>query len=470
MRYILFALLCLIITGSSAQNPAEVTVIDLNSEIKDAVYHIRTHKGDRLKIQIETEMKNEKKENRFTLKNVRLYRQFADEAFQTIIDKSELDSYTTEILVPSDGIYTLEIERGGMRKFSTKLSVVRQPAGEATALIQRKAVKVQVPDTLHSYTRDSVVYEYVRTSTPHLKKDTMYYLEDQIFLDVAYALRIGNTYAIPINIPYELYTHGKKAVSMKWGYIITVGNEVYEGLKKKVAQVATAAIDVGVGKLMSAKVDDVTGAVKPNTLQAGYEIFDKASTVSALAEISGDMGETTGNKSLTSGSNVVATLTGFTGLSESAGNAIGEFAPKIEDKVKWQIMRQEEYRKYLAKQDYVSQKGTTGYLTGEMKVKNSNDVYYLIIENERDVKGENILDDLEAIGKTVLSQYVYVTLKVWVQREVMVIYDKGYYVNSFSPLYNPVWKHKQEIIYTDRVIFEDEMKPYYKIMGSSDIY
>lgn len=461
-------------TTSYSQKMDSLKIIDVYQEIKDGVYHIRANKGDILSINIVPEFKNEKKGVRYDIKNIKLYRQFSADEFQYIVDKKEIESFSENIVVPSDGIYTLAIDRGGIKKFNASFTIYRTPTDEMSKEVKRKALLVFIPDTLHNYIKDSAIVDYVRVSTPKVKEEKVpTYKEDQIFLDVAYAMRVGDKYVIPVHIPYELYTYNKRAKSTKWGFILTVGDEVYAGLKSKIAQVATAAIDVGVGKAMSGagKVDDAAGvANKTNKFQKGYDVFDKAATANSVAGISGDVGEITNNKSVSTASNATTTITGFTGLSESAGNALAKFAPKIEDKIHWKLYNQEEYTKLINKQPAQCKKGTDGFVRDSIMIKDPNEVYYLVIENERNLTKNGVIGGLEAAGKTILSQYVYVTLKVWVQREVDVIFDKGYYENTFYPIYKSFWNYKQEAQKATYVIFEDEMKPYYQRINTNNIY
>lgn len=457
-----------------AQQQDSIKVIDLNQKLKDGVYHIRTNKGDILSINIIPEFKNEKKGSRYEIKNIKLYRQFSGDEFQYIIDKKEVELLSAKILVPNDGIYTLTIDKSGIKKYNASLMVYRIPKDETSKTVKRNAMLVNIPDTLHNYAKDSTIVDYIRVSAPIIKEEKIpSYKEDQIFLDVAYAMRVGDKFVIPVHIPYELNTYNKRAKSLKWGFILTVGDQVYAGLKSKIAQVATATLDVGVGKAMSGvgKADDAAGVAKTtNKFQKGYDVFDKAATVNAAASISGNAGEISNNKPVSKVSNATTTITGFTGLSESAGNALAKFAPKIEDKVHWKLYNQEEYTKLLNKQPAKCKKGTDGFVRDSIKIKDPNEVYYLIIENERNLTKNGVLGGLEAVGKTILSQYVYVSLKVWVQREVNVIYDKGFYENTFYPIYKPIWNHNQQIYKTNYVIFEDEMKPYYQLINTSNIY
>lgn len=80
------------------------------------------------------------------------------------------------------------------------------------------------------------------------------------------------------------------------------------------------------------------------------------------------------------------------------------------------------------------------------------------------------LDVVEAVGKTYLSQYVYLSLKVFVQKSTTLTYSRGYYERQNLALYNPVWQHKQTFSTSVRVMYEDEVKPYYKITGSANTY
>ncbi|MDD3859948.1 MAG: hypothetical protein PHW83_07105 [Bacteroidales bacterium] len=439
-----------------------------NKEINDETFYFRAYRGEELWINIRPEMKNENKGTIHTIKNVKLYRQNADEAFQHIIDKNDVGEFNFKITVPSDGIYTLVIQRGGMKKFTAELTVHCDNENGTSDFVERKAVMVQVPDTVHSYQADSVIYDYMRVSTPQIKQQrTPQYTEDQIFMDIAYALRIDNKFVIPIVMPQEILTDYKISKSIEWGFTISVGDEVYKALQKKVGQIATMAIDAGVGKAMSGTAD-ATGAISKT--QKTYEVFDKASTANAIAGISGDIGTQTGNETTVVVSDGVQVITGFTGLSELAGQAIGSFIPKIEDQVIYKILTQPEYEKYITGQAYtVLQEGKNGYAQGKFEIRDHRMNYYLIIENERGTSG-GFWDVAESIGKTILSQYVYTNVKVYVKRKVEVTYDKGYYENSFYPLYNPKWNHTENITSKNVVMFVEDVKPQYKVLNATNIY
>lgn len=448
-----------------------VTVINETLEIKDNVFHIRAYKGDILNINIQTELKNEKKAKYYELNNVIVYKQNASDAFQYIINKSNVSKLDVNLVVPSDGIYTIVFDRGGLTNFTTALFVQRNALNDSTANLNKQAVMVSIPDTVHNYTEYQETYDYIRTATPYITKQrTPQYTEDQIFFDVSYAMRIDNIYAIPIVMPVEIMSDYKIAKSIKWGFFLSVSDEVYKALQAKVGDVATAAIDVGVGKAMSGKVDDATGVVNKSSIQKGYDIFDQASTANAIAGITGDIGSSTDNEPVTVSSDVVQTITGFTGLSETAGSAIGSLMPKIEDEIIYKVMTQQEYKKYRNGEPYtVIQQGKGCYAQGEFDLRNPNQVYYLVIENERSTSG-GFWDVAQSVGKTMLSQYVYTNLKVFVQRKVEVTYDKGYYENTYKNLTNPNWSHTQEISSKNAVIFLEDIKPYYTQLNSNNIY
>ncbi len=449
-----------------------VIAYETNGEIKNSIVHIRALKGDKLIIYLQTEAKNAKKDKYYDLNVFRLYRQFADQDFQYIIDKTDVSNIENlELKVPSDGIYTFQITRGGMKKFNTHFKIERKAENSENVVINKKAMMVEIPDTIHTYTNDSVVYDYVRQSIPKIRKDTTRpYYEDQIFMDRAYALRAGNKYAIPIVMPMELWSTYKKSKSVKWGFMISVSDNVYKALQGKVSDIASAGVSKGVGKMMSGKVDKVTGQVQKSGKSKAYKVFDKASEANAWAGIAGDVGEVSGSEKVEGGGDAVATITGFTGLSDVAGGKIAGFVPKIEDKVKYKVLSQSQYKNYINKQSYSTlKKGTEGFVTAEFPLNNPNDVYYLIIENERNYDG-GALDVLETIGKNMLSQYVYLSVKVYVQRETVVTYDKGYFERALYKLFNPVWHYEQTVNKTTRVIWEDEMKPYYRALRSSNIY
>lgn len=473
MKKLITPILFLFCIISAYSQPAIITLINEDFEIKNNqndIMHIRAYKGDVLSVKIQTEVRNEKKDNYFELNNVKIFRQNADDFFQHIVDKNDVSSLDVNIVVPSNGIYTLQFERGGMRNFKTNILVQRQPETEQTARLDNKAVLVSVPDTIHKYVKDSVAYDYIRTSTPFTKKQrTPQYLEDQIFMDVSYALRINNIYTIPIQLPYEIMTDYKIAKSVKWGFMLSVSDEVYKALKKKVASVATAAIDAGVGKAMSGKTDEL-GNVSKNTLQKGYDIFDKASTANSIAGITGDAAEVSKNKNVEVASDVVKTITGFTGLSEVAGEKIADFVPKISDEVKYKILNTAQYRNFIKGENYdVLQSGKGSYAQGEFEVKNPNEVFYLVVENGRSTSGD-FFDVAKNIGKTVLSQYVYTNIKIFVQRKVEVTYDKGYFETSLIPVNNARWLHTSDVTYKNVIMFEDEIKPYYKRLNTPKIY
>ncbi len=448
-----------------------VTLMNQTLEIKQETYYIRAYKGDVLKINIQTELKNEKKGTYYELNNVTIYRENASDNFQHIINKDNVSKIDANIIIPSDGIYTVVIDRGGMKNFTTNLFFQRIAKDATSAKLNRKAIMVTIPDTTNIYTEGTEVYDYIRTSTPNTKtQHTPQYKEDQIFIDVSYALRINNKYVIPIRMPIEIMTNYKIAKTIKWGFMLTVSDEVYKALQKKVGQVATAAFDAGIGKAMSGKIDPNTGDVIGTTVTKGYTIFDNASTVNAIAGITGDVASQTGTEPVTQGSDAVQTITGFTGLTEVAGSAIGNMMPRIEDEVKYQVLTAQEYKKMLAGQPYTAlKKGHGCYAQGEFDVRNPDDVYYLIIENERSTGGD-FWDVAQAVGKTVLSQYVYTNVKVFVQRKVEVTYDKGYYDNTFVEVTNPTWTHTQDVTTKKQVIFEDQIKPYYQKISSPNIY
>ncbi len=467
MKILIILLVLLGSISTIAQKNVRV-VYQESKEINDETYHFRAYKGEELWINIKPEIKNEKKGTINTFKNVKLYRQKADDSFQYIIDKNEVGEFNFKITVPSDGIYTLVFDRGGMKKFVTELSVHCDIESSTNDFVERKAVMVMVPDTVHNYVKDSVIYDYMRVCHPQIMQQrTPQYTEDQIFMDVAYALRIDNKFVIPIVLPQEINTDYKISKSIEWGFTISVGDEVYKALQAKVAQIATAAIDVGVGKALSG-TQDAAGAVTKT--QKAYQVFDKAATANAVAGITGDVGEQSNNNALVVVSDGIQIITGFTGLSTLAGEAIGSFVPRIEDQIIYKILTQPEYQKYLAGQPYtVLQEGKNGYAQGKFEIRDHRMNYYLIIENERGTSG-GFWDVAESIGKTILSQYVYTNIKVYVKRKVEVTYDKGYYENTFYPVYNPIWNHTENITSKTQVIFEDEVQPQYKVLNTTNIY
>ncbi|MBN2891716.1 MAG: hypothetical protein JXL97_07605 [Bacteroidales bacterium] len=470
-KIILSAIIMFIMSVSAFSQRVPVTVINETYELKDNQFHIRAYKGDLLKINLQTELQNEKKGKFYDLKNVKIYRQDASDDFQYIYDKNDVSKIDIELVVPRDGIYTILVERGGMTKFNSTLFVQRLAENEETAKLNKRAVYVSIPDTVHAYTESASVYDYIRTATPYTKKQySPQYKEDQIFIDVSYALRIDNIYVIPIQIPFEIMTDYKIARSIKWGFFISVSDEVYKALQAKVSQVATAALNVGVGKAMSGKVNSETGEVMETTLTKGYAVFDKASTANAVAGITGDVGELSGNEPTTVSSDVVKAVTGFTGLTETAGNAIGSLMPKIEDEIKYKVLSRTEYQKYKNGEAYTAiQEGHGCFVQGEFDIKNPNDVFYLVIENERSTGG-GFWDVAESIGKTILSQYVYANVKVFVQRKNEVMYQQGYFENTFEEVKNPVWIHSEETSSKNQIMFEDQVKPYYQTLNSPTIY
>lgn len=472
MKKIFLTTTILIITIFTAfSQKVPVNIINKTEEIKLEVFNIRAYKTDVLKINIQTELKNEKKGIFYELKNVKVYRQDANQDWQYIIDKKNVTNLDAEIIVPSDGIYTVVIDRGGMKKFNTTLFVQRLAKDQTTANLNKKAIRVSIPDTTHTYTQKTEVYDHIRTATPFTKKQFMpQYKEDQIFKDVSYAMRINNKYVIPIQIPYEIMTDYKIAKSIKWGFMVSVSDEVYKALQAKVAELATEAIGAGVGKACSGKVNSETGELIEGSVSKGYKIFDNASTVNAVAGISGDIGEASGSETTTVASDDVKTMTAFTGLTKMAGEAIGSWVPKIEDEIKYKVLNAQEYHKMLNNEPYtVMKEGHGCYVNGEFDIKNANDIYYLVIENERNTGG-GFWDVAESISKTMLSQYVYANVKVFVQRKVEVMYQKGYYENTFEDLTNPTWEHTQKISSKTQIIFEDEYKPYYQRLKSPTIY
>ncbi len=477
--YILIITLIISTTNLFSQNDPStsdvksILVYDKTYEIKNSTIHVRANKGDILRINLLTEVKNKKKETHYKLGLFRVYREFATDEFQYIINKINVGEIKNmEINVPSDGIYTFYINRGKIKKFDTNLKIERIPEHDSLTVVKRVAIKVEMNDTIHTYPKDSVVYDHIRVSTPRIKKqETAPYYEDQIFMDEAFALRIGNVYSIPIVIPLEIVTQSKQEKSVSWGYYITVSNKIYSALKGKMSEVATAGMDKGVGSLMGGKIDNTTGAISKNKVQKGYEVFDKASTANAYAEISGDVAEQAEVEEVESESDVIATITGFTGLTDVAGGAIASFVtPKVEDKIRYKLMTEAEYIKYINKQAYTTiKKGTTTYTTANFKITDPNQIYYLVIKNDRDGKGD-ALDIIGDYASSIISQYVYASVKVFVQKETVVTYDKGYYENTYTKLYNYFWPHKQEIKKTQHIIFADEMKPYYKKLNATNIY
>lgn len=362
----------------------------------------------------------------------------------------------------------MAFDRGGLKNLSTKLTIHCDSEKSSGEILERKAVMVNVPDTVHIYTADSVIYDYIRTCTPQIKQQhTPQYTEDQIFIDIAYAFRIDNKFVIPVVLPQEILTNNKIAKSIEWGFTLSVGDEVYKALQKKVGQIATMAIDAGVGKAMSGS-KDAAGAITKS--QKAYEVFDKASTANAIAGISGDVGKASENESLTVVSEGVQVITGFTGLSDLIGQKIGSFIPRIEDQIIYKVLTEPEYTKYLAGQPYTTlQEGKNGYAQGKFEIRDHRMNYYIIVENERGTSG-GFWSVAESIGKTILSQYVYTNVKVFVKRKVEVTYDQGFYENNFSPLYNPTWNHTENISSKRVVMFEEDLKPQYKIINASNIF
>jgi len=471
MKKIAIIIISIFCFNSIFSQELKVNVIDKTSEIKDEIFHIRANKGDIIRINIKTDIKNEKKATYYELKNIKLYRQFANEEFQYIIDKYDVSNIENlEIVVPSKGIYTLVIDRGGAAKFNTSLKIDRIAESDSLLEIKTQAINVFIYDTVHTYTKDSVVYDYIRASIPKIEQDTLTYAEEHIFIDKAYALRMDNVYVVPISIPMEIYTYYKQQTSKKWGFFISVSDEVYKALQGKVAEVATAGIQAGAGKMMSGKTDEITGVVTKNGLQKTYTVFDKAATANEYAELGGDVSEVAGFEEGSKSSEVAASMTGFTGLTETAMSKATNFIPKIEDEIIYKVLSEIEYTNYQNGFPYTClQEGHGCYVTGLFDINDPSLDYYIIIENERKTDGD-VLDILETVGKSILSQYVYLSLKVFVQKETVQVYDKGYYEKEFIELYNPVWNHKQEVFYSERVIYEDELKPYYKVVGNENIY
>ena len=469
----IFTLLLLATIFTAFSQTVPVNIINKTEQIKHEVFYIRAYESDILKINLQTELKNERKGTYYDLKSVIVYRQDAKDDFQYIVDKNDVSNLDLEIVVPSDGIYTVILDRGGIKKFNSTLFVQRLAKDQASADLNKQTMYVSVPDTTHTYTEYAEVYDRIRTATPYTKQEYMpQYEEDQIFMDVSYAMRIDNKYAISIQIPYEIMTDYKIAKSTKWGFIVSVSDEVYKALQAKVAELATEAIGAGVGKACSGTVNSQTGEIIEGTVSKGYKVFDNASTVNAVAEISGDVGEASGSESTTVISDGVKTMTAFTGLTGLAGEAIGSWVPRIEDEVKYEILDQANYKKMINKEPYRSIDNGYGqgcYLSGEFDVTNPNNIYYLVLENERSTGG-SFWEVAESIGKTMLSQYVYLNVKVFVQRKVQVKYDKGYYKTTYQDVTNPAWSHTQETTTKERVIFETDNKPYYRQLTSPTIY
>ena len=461
-------ILCYIISSIFSQT-TPIVVLNKSMDIKEETFHIRAYKGEILWIHIKTEERKGKRTN--TLNNVKVYRQNASDAFQYIVDKNDVDELSVRIQVPSDGIYTIYMNRGGLRRFETNLVLQRDPEENYISEPNRKAVLVSIPDTVHTYQNSSIIYDYVRTATPKIKKArTPQYMEDQVFMDISYALRIDNKFVIPVQLPVPILTDFKIAKSLEWGFTLSVGDEVYKALQKRVAQVATAALDAGVGKALSGTPDKATGAVSKSKVTKAYEVFDHASNANAVASITGDIGKESDSKGLTVASEAVQVMTGFTGLTELAGNKIAGFTPKIGDKVNYEILTQTEYRKYLNKEPYqVMAKGSDGYAQGLYEIRDHRENYYIIIENNRKTSG-GAMDVIKSVGKTILSQYVYVNIKVFVNRIAEVTYDKGYFETSYHPLNNPYFIHTENISSKNIIIFEDEIQPQYNVLRTPNIY
>jgi hypothetical protein len=371
-----------------SQETGAIKVIEINEEIKDQTFHIRTNKGDVLWVKIAPELRERRGTN--SLKSVVLYRQFSEQNFQHIISKSDVEEIDVKINVPSDGIYTLIIERGGMRKFNTAISVYRTPKSEATAQV-RKAVHVIEFDTTYTYIRDSVVYDYIRRSIPYVehKKDTIKFEEELIFMDIAYALRIGNQYSIPIVIPRGYTNAYKKTTPIEWGFVVSVGDEVYKALQGFVADVTTEAINMGAGKVLSSGSKETASLA-----QKSYTVFEHASTANQVAEITGDVSELQNSEKGSKGSEVVATVTSFTTFTGKAGDQLAKLTPKISDKVKWNVVPVSG-----GSLGVPIANGTNGYVAKSYKVQDIEQVYRLEIKNERDVKGEDLWMTLAQLVK-----------------------------------------------------------------------
>lgn len=462
-----FTTIILIIAFNSIFSQSKpIVVLDQLMDIRDDVLHVRAYEGEVLWIHLDTEERGGRRTN--TLNNVKIYRQNASEEFQYIVDKNDVEELSIQIPVPSDGIYTIDFTRGGLRRFMTNVIFQRDPVHSVVSKPDRNAVLVSIPDTIHTYINTTNVYDHIRKTTPQIKKErTPQFYEDQMFMDIAYALRINNKFVIPVVMPMEILTEFKMAKSVEWGFTLSVGDEVYKALQRRVAQVATASLEAGIGKALSGS-KDASGAV--SKMGTAWEVFDKAATINAAAGITGDIGEQADSKELVVASDAVQLITGFTGLTELAGNKIAGFTPKISDKVKYEVLTQTEYRKYLNNEPYTTlAKGNDGYAQGTFTITNHRENYYIIIENSRSTSG-GFVETISALGKTILSQYVYTSVKVFVKRNTEVTYDKGYFVNSFDPLRNPGYIHTQQVNTKSVVVFEDELKPFYSIINRNNIY
>lgn len=458
MNKFILAFLVVIIPNLFFSQNTNVTLYD-KSEVAYDLYYFRAYKGDILWFNIQTELKNEKKGTYNELNNIQVYKQPLWDEKVEIINKNDVSKLDIKINVPTDAIYTLRINDGNNKKWKTSVFVQRIAKNDSTAKLNKKTYLVSVPDTLHYYSETKQVLDYKRIATPFIKEDTMpKYNEEQVFIDVAYALRIDNEFVIPISLPLEIEHDFKRAKSVQWGFTISVGNEVYKALQGKMSSVITGALNIGVGKIMSGPADDL-GKVDKNKIQAGYEIFDKLSTANAVAGITGDIGDQTKSNKVVVTSNVVQTVTGFTGLTDLAGQKLGSFAPKITDKVRYRVYNSEEYAKYINKQPAQPMiQGNNGSATALFDISDPNKVYYLVIENDRKS------DTWSGVGKTLLSQYVYLNVKVFVNHEITSKYNKGYYENTYEPVYIPAWDYKQEVKTQNYIIFEEQLKPYYKIL------
>lgn len=453
----------------------KIQLIKKNNQVQNETFHLRVNKGDILFIGIKTDYTNSKKKNQHKLDTVKFYRQSAD-AFlddfneQMIINRSLVENINQEIFIPEEGIYTLEV-RNNRGRYNVEYDIYRIPASEATRNV-RRAVAVLIPDTImKSYTINQK-YDYIRTASPYrteVKVPT--YLNDQILLDLNFALRPDQRYTVPFRMPQQTKTDLKKSQTVKWGFSITVGNEISKAFSKKLVEVASAGVTAGAGKLVAGRPDKITGVVKDGALQKTWSLYETLSTANELAEIGKDVGEISENKKLENTSEVTAKITGFTGLSDLAAEKTTVSVPKIKDDISYEVYIHEEYAKLSRGEPATAlQKGKGGYITGLFDVKNPNEIYYLVIENNRKVTGWN-LSSVETIGKGMLSQYVYTSLRVFTQEKIDITLPNIEYNTSFEPLFNTIHHNlitPQKDIF--RVVFENQVETNYKIVNSSNIY
>lgn len=463
------------ITQQSFSQSEKIQLVKMNNQVKNETFHLRVNKGDILFIGVKTDFTNSKQKNQHKLDSVKFYRQSADAYLdnfneQMIINRTLVDNINQEIFIPETGIYTLEVKNNRGR-YNVAYDIYRIPASESSRNVKR-AVAVSIPDTVIKSFIINQKYDYIRTAIPYRTEVKVpSYYNDQILLDLNFALRPNQKFSVPIRMPEQINSELKKSQTVKWGFTITVGDEISKAFSKKLVEVASAGITAGAGKLVAGRPDKITGVVKDGALQKTWSLYETLSTANELAEIGKDVGEISKNEKLEKSSDITANITGFTGLSDLAAEKITVNVPKIKDDISYEIYIHEEYAKLSRGEPATAlQKGKGGYITGLFDVKNPNEIYYLVIENNRKVTGWN-MSSVETIGKGMLSQYVYTSLRVFTQEKIDITLPNIEYNTSFEPVTNTIHHNlitPQKDIF--RVVYEDQVKPNYKVLSNITIY